>query len=195
MLKSKYYQFQSLPKAYSGDAHFYRLVNGEPVVNCSAVILSDKLAVTAGHCVASDPIMAAYMAALNIQERLEIVQGEELIVVEAVAYPHVDVAIVRGDFVNLKKAKISPTLMFDRNTDYKVCGYPHDRKNSICVDLGRPAINNKEQMGFNAGIVSGMSGSGVYDNKGQVVGIAVSVGNYQVGGRSYAQPLSGLIGD
>lgn len=199
------YVFNKLPHninyKFSGAARLTVYEDEVEAGGCSAVVISDTLALTAAHCVlAPKPPVNIFDVLSNKQFKypeltFELQQNGIVLPVIAKAGNGVDFAILKGDFKGFKKAVITKEAMFDMETEYVSCGYPRLRKHPLCIKLGKPVINHFDLMGFKAGIVPGMSGGPVYNDSGELVGLNITILSVQYGGGSFMLPLAGLIGD
>lgn len=185
---------------YSGTAHLF-INEGNNTSSCSAVVVSNKSAITAAHCVTSNLAPLAKALGLKItlpQIKMMLEQNGNVTPVTLygeMSGAGVDVAYVQADFTKFSKAPISDAALFDMTTEYRSCGHPHYRKKPVCLALGKPRSNHYHLTIFNAGIQSGMSGGPVFDDKGRLVGINIAISPRDSGGGSLVQPLAGLLGD
>lgn len=175
---SKYGIKPPRPVYKSPDAYILDASKGFPIVRmltfptlhsqCSAVIVSDKLAITAAHCgEIGDLFIITDKNGNHKTESIIISRNERM-----------DLAAIVGDFREYNKVYMAvnteEVLNIINNGDLVGCGYPMGGK-LYCTELLYPQRLN---LGFLAKgyYVPGMSGGPVIDQKtGALVGINVSV--------------------
>lgn len=161
--------------------------SGKIEFHCSAFVISDKLAVTAAHCV--------------IDEN-GFLEKDELIIVDtkdidtkvrakpAAANLRADMAVITGDFSGFNKAQMSGTGFINAPGPFGTCGFPWGAFPALCTDFVPKANYYAEEKG-DGHIFPGMSGGPVIDyTTGLIVGINTEIHD----GFVSVAPTMGILG-
>lgn len=176
---------------YEGAAHL--TFPSIPGASCSAVIVDNNTALTAGHCSVESIPGTAFVQMMTSNVKLE--QGSSLTLARVVYVDGTrDFAIILGDFKEFTKAKTNfGNALFKLTQEYTSCGYPFGQDEPMCVNLGHPRSNDALIFNFNQAIMPGMSGGPVFDNEtGELVGLNTYLYPAVMGGGSGFTLLLGL---
>lgn len=173
------------PKPLSTNPHYTGTVKVTypmvPGASCSGVVISDVLALTAGHCAIS-PVA-------TVQQGLRVANGK-FVYIDGLR----DLAVIQGDFTDMGKAAINfSQAYFEVGKKYRSCGHPFGQEAIYCVNLGAFTTNDGHVFNFKQAIMYGMSGGPVYDvATAQVTGLNTYLYPASMGGGSGFTPTLGI---
>lgn len=158
------------------------LVYANGYIFCTAFVITDSLAITAGHCLATRECITTQLkkgCSVPSQERMFLVgiETQEVFEVKIRTYELstlIDFAVIEGDFRNFNKVKINlKDFSLKENDKLKHCGFARGTAPYVCT------YGKYVGMGWFSGkssvlIIPGMSGGPVFDKDNVVVGINTS---------------------
>jgi len=186
--------FQHTDKKHAAIFQMIR-TDGKPGT-CSAFVVSDEYAFTAGHCV--HMTVQDVEGSVYAKPDIFIVRNSRRqdTGVRAVAISKsynakrhkFDYAVLKGNFRDFRKLKVSGRLRLIKGENYYTCGYPAGKTPILCTNFLAYGPNNFEFIGQGY-VMGGMSGGPVIDDYGFAVGIISSIARDIVG----VQPVVGVL--
>lgn len=164
-------------------------ITGKITYFCTGFAISDKLALTAGHCLvdSSGERMTTDEITIKDLEFKEIGKGKA-----GAINTRADMGVVVGDFSYLNKVKLrlDPGGFYGTNGPYIACGFAWGSLPAKCFSLS-PQTNYFFQVKCSGELYPGMSGGPVLDEDShEIVGINAAVTD----GAVIITPTNGLIG-
>lgn len=175
-----------------------RLVGPTGGTYCSAVVISDTLAVTANHCVNMEEEIMPGMFTVHLLHQMEIRSTDNLprgLSASPLWWDfRRDIAIIKGDFTKFKPRKYlykpeELMIYMKKGTKVVSCGYPYH--GPLFCSFGEFVDKVGFHWGVNTLILPGMSGGPTMLEDGTVVGINDAV-EESVGGLSIISPTYNL---
>lgn len=171
--KAMYHKKELTDVKYEGPSHEYNNVlyhkplirlaqknkkTGEIEAFCSAVVISDQYALTAGHCIIDE----------NAEMKTDIIvfndRAEEITKCDAAGYENrPDLGLLRGDFSMFNQVPVRSGDTFLQATSGQImaCGYPHGSKKAFCETYQLSQIDGFSMAGTSV-FIPGMSGGAVF---------------------------------
>jgi hypothetical protein len=162
--------------------------NGKLHFHCTAFVISNKLAVTAAHCVYGEGYDLTKDDIMIYNGEL---QDTKVIAKAGALNIRADLAVLVGDFSGFDKLQLNYISGFiGLHGPFMVCGFPWGNTPAICNPFAPMAAYYDKVRG--GGLMSpGMSGGPVIDDSnGVVAGVNVEVGN----GYIAVAPVTGIFG-
>lgn len=171
----------SLPNSSITDKRFSSIIRLHDISGrffCSAVVVSDTIAITAAHCI-QRPVGFFQMALSQEPIRVYLDDGLPSFVY---AFPlaangRADVGVIQGDFRNFKKSEIETDAVkvYEAFTSkVTACGFPWGGK-LTCFDMEKLGKFYFSYTAKDGSLYPGMSGGPVFNSDGKVVGINSAV--------------------
>lgn len=160
--------------------------NGE--FNCTAIVIGNNYALTAGHCVMNDDFE-------TLTDHLTIISNDQKITrpVQAVdANLNVDIGLISGNFAEFDHVPVSNDEL-GVDGQLMSCGYPGGNKQLTCAGIV-PQLNDGFMIKATGYVVGGESGGPIINlNTSRVVGINSRVYPADIGGGMGYGPTMGIL--
>ncbi len=168
----------------------YEKYDGEQHFACTAFVISDKLALTAGHCIVTDE---EFLSKDEIEIRDIKLQTTKIKATPGAVNTRADLGIIVGDFSGFNKFSLAlnPGGVLSAIGPIMTCGFAWGSFPVLCVPF--KVVNNAgfEERGIGR-LYPGMSGGPVIDLGADNI-IGINTGVEQNGGVVFS-PTVGLIG-
>jgi hypothetical protein len=176
-------------KAKNGMIAIYRKDDkGKWQFNCTAFVVTNVYAMTAGHCL--NDHKTGYLTKEAIQVRLLDLKETTMIVHAASMNITADIGIVTGDFRQFQKNYINRDGFFGLKGPFVTCGFPYGDSPPQCIPFV-PQSNYRFAIKGQGFVYPGMSGGPTYDvTTHMVVGINAAAGD----GFVLVAPMIGFLG-
>lgn len=141
---------------------------------CSAFVISDRLAVTAAHCVVmGSGLFTMASKTVDVANSL----GDKVRVAKVVGYNRrIDYALLKGDFRNFRKTVPDFSSAVYKAEGVKACGYPQGSKAVRCSNLKVTGTRFFQIKAKGELVFGGHSGGPVIDKStGKVIGVISAV--------------------
>lgn len=183
--KERYGEIPNHPDASNSSIIRLKDMNGK--YHCTAFVIDGRYALTAGHCV----IGKGYRLSRDPIRIFNGMDQDTGIIAQAVGLNRrADMGLVRGNFENFKRAKISFNFGFWNKDPIVACGFAYGEKALTCNQFIYKRTYYFEVEGMSA-LYPGMSGGPVINwRTGEVIGINSSVGV----GIVHVTPTVGILG-
>jgi hypothetical protein len=165
----------------------YRKINGKFTFYCTAFVVTDKYAITAGHCLLSHK---GDLTKDIIQVRDPKLKETGVYAKAASINTRADLGVITGDFRTFKKFAIDADGLLSKPGPFYACGFGYGNAPPQCYPFKPTGIYGFAIKG-NGFMYPGMSGGPVIDRAtGAIVGVNIEVGDSFV----VAAPLVGFLG-
>jgi hypothetical protein len=155
--------------------------------HCTAFVISDKLAVTAAHCLVNEEDYN--MTKDDITIKNADLKDTKVIAHAAAINVRADMGVITGDFSNFNKMKMREDGLLGSGGPFLTCGFPWGAK-PMC-SVFQPESNFYTEVQGKGNIYPGMSGGPVVDlSCGMVVGINTEA----IDGHVVVAPTNGIFG-
>lgn len=164
-------------------------ISGKITFYCTGFVISDKLALTAGHCLKDKQDQRLTKDDIQIKD---VVQNDVGIARAGAINTRADMGVVVGDFSSFNKLKLSlsPGGFYFARGPYMACGFPWGAFPGVCLPF-QPVSNYLFQIKGTGELYPGMSGGPVID---QYTGLVVAINTAVTDGFVIVAPTVGILG-